>query len=73
MQKSIFKFKDYQVESQFKSYKIAIEQAINLRMENSKLNEREQIKPINKTNKGESDLCKNSKMLYVRSKNDWKR
>lgn len=35
-------------------------------MENSKLNEREQIKPINKTNKGESDLCKNSKMLYVR-------
>ena len=37
-------------------------------MENSKLNEGEQIKPINKTNKGESDLCKNSKMLYVRSK-----
>lgn len=42
-------------------------------MENSKLNEREQIKSINKTNKGESDLCKNSKMLYVRSKNDWKK
>ena len=42
-------------------------------MENSKLNEREQIKSINKTNKGESDLCKNLKMLYVRSKNDWKR
>ena len=33
----------------------------------------EKIKSINKTNKGESDLCKNSKMLYVRSKNDWKR
>ena len=40
-------------------------------MENSKLNEREQIKSINKTNKGESDLCKNSNLVYVRKKNDW--
>ena len=39
-------------------------------MENSKINEKEQKKKKNKTNKGESDLCKNSKMLYVRSKND---